>query len=128
MMTTGADNEDQENDRFPKRVEDPKRASDNRNKGPRDQQDEGRKRRPDDHIAALDRPPSGKKLSSQEQFEKLLHKRCPFHPNGKYSAKECRNLQKQSATSSLKTKAKPKRTTTKMRTRMKQKKHRISRG
>ena len=29
----------------------------------------------------------------QEQFEKLLLKRCPFHPDGKYSAKDCRNLQ-----------------------------------
>ena len=29
----------------------------------------------------------------QEQFEKLLLKRCPFHPDGKHSAKDCRNLQ-----------------------------------
>jgi hypothetical protein len=33
-------------------------------------------------------------LSTQEQFEKLLQKRCPFHPNGKHSEKECHNLQK----------------------------------
>ena len=29
----------------------------------------------------------------QEQFEKLLLKRCPFHADGKHSAKDYRNLQ-----------------------------------
>ena len=41
---------------------------------------------------ALEHPQRGKKLTPQEQFEKLPLKRCPFHPNGKHSAKECRNL------------------------------------
>ena len=43
---------------------------------------------------ALDRPTHEKKLCTQEQFEKLLLKRCPFHLDGKHSAKECCNLQK----------------------------------
>ena len=82
MMTKWAENELQENDRFPKSADDNnnKRLSDNRGKGPRDQPDQNRKRRPDDHVAALDRPQGGNKLSTQEQFEKLLNKRCPFHP------------------------------------------------
>jgi hypothetical protein len=30
----------------------------------------------------------------QEQFEKLLHKQCLWHPNAKHSAIECYNLQR----------------------------------
>jgi len=95
MMTTWADNKEKENDRFLKRGDDNngnQRANDNRSKGPREQPDSGRKRRPDDHVAALDRPQHGKKLSTQEQFKKLLLKKCPFHPDSRHSAKECRNL------------------------------------
>jgi len=95
MMTKWAKNEEEEYDRFPRRADDNnnKRSNNNRGKGPRDQLDQNGKCRPDDHVATLDRPQGGKKLSTQEQFEKLLNKRCPFHPNGKHSAKGCRNLQ-----------------------------------
>jgi len=54
-----ADNEEQENDRFPKRIDDnngSKRSNENRGKGPRDQPKQGKKHRPDDHVAALNRP------------------------------------------------------------------------
>ena len=59
MMTKWAENEEQENDRFQKSTDDNngnKRSNDNRGKGPRDQSDLGRKRRPDDHVVALDCP------------------------------------------------------------------------
>jgi hypothetical protein len=39
-----------------------------------------RKRKPDDLIAAVDRPSRGKKSTTQEEFEKLLQKKCPWHP------------------------------------------------
>jgi len=42
---------------------------------------------------ALDRSQHGKKLSAQERLEKLLLKRCLFHPDGKHSVKDCRDLQ-----------------------------------
>ena len=95
MMTKWAKNEEQENDHFPMRAEDNnnKRSNDNRGKGPRDQPDQNKKCRLDDHVAALGFPQGGNKLSTREQFEKLLNKRYPFHPKGKHSAKDCRNLQ-----------------------------------
>ena len=97
MMTTWADNEEQEIDHFPKCGDENNgnrhaKCNHNRNKGPRDQSDSGKKQRLDDHIATLDRPPRGKKPSTQEQFKKLLPKKCPFQPDGKHSAKDCRNL------------------------------------
>jgi hypothetical protein len=31
---------------------------------------------------------------AQEQFEKLLQKQCPWHPDAKHSAIECYNLRR----------------------------------
>jgi hypothetical protein len=43
----------------------------------------------------IDRAPHGKKsLDTQEQFEKLLQKRCPWHPNGKHATIDCLNLRR----------------------------------
>jgi hypothetical protein len=50
-----------------------RRPNDNRNdKGQRDYSGPPRKRKPDDIIAAMDRPSRGKKSTTQEEFEKLL--------------------------------------------------------
>jgi hypothetical protein len=52
-----------------------RRPNDNRNdKGQRDFSVPSRKRKPDDIIAAMDRPSRGKKSTMQEEFEKLLQK------------------------------------------------------
>jgi hypothetical protein len=50
-----------------------RRPNDNRSdKGQRDFSGPLRKRKPDDVIAAIDRPSRGKKSMMQEEFEKLL--------------------------------------------------------
>jgi hypothetical protein len=49
----------------------------------------------DDLIAAVKHSSRDKKLETmQEQFDKLLHKQCPVHPNANHSAIECYNLRK----------------------------------
>jgi hypothetical protein len=50
---------------------------DNRkDKSQRDYSGPPRKRKPDDLIAAVDHPSRGRKLMTQEEFEKLLQKKC----------------------------------------------------
>jgi hypothetical protein len=52
------------------------------------------KRKPDDLIAAVDRPSRGKKLMMQEEFEKLLQKKCPWHPGANHAAIDCYHLRR----------------------------------
>ena len=80
MMTKWAENEEQENDCISKRNDDNngnKRSNENRGKGPRDQSDQGRKRRLDNHVAALDRPSVEKnyprKSNSKSSYSKGVH-------------------------------------------------------
>jgi hypothetical protein len=50
-----------------------RRPNDNRNdKSQRDYSGPSRKRKPDDLVAAVDRPSRGKNTTTQEEFEKLL--------------------------------------------------------
>jgi hypothetical protein len=52
--------------------------NDNRtDKSQRDYSNQPRKRKPDDLIAAVDRPSRGKKTTTLEEFKKLLQKKCP---------------------------------------------------
>jgi hypothetical protein len=54
-----------------------RRPNDNRNdKSQQDYSGPSRKRKPDDLIVAVDRPSRGKKTTTQEEFEKLLQKKC----------------------------------------------------
>lgn len=97
MMAVWADNEEQENDSYPTRGDeynDNKQSSNNSNKGQREYSDSSKKRKPDDHVAALECPPRGKKNTTQEQFQMLLQKKCPFHLDGKHTAIDCWNLKK----------------------------------
>jgi hypothetical protein len=72
-----------------------KRVSDNcSDKGPRDYSGPSRKCKPDDLVAAVDHPLRGKKLTTQEQFEKLLQKKCPWCPNSKHAAIDCFQLRR----------------------------------
>jgi hypothetical protein len=62
-------------ERFPRCQDSVLRRSND--KGQRDFSGPPRKRKPNDIIAAMDRPSWGKKSITQEEFEKLLHKKCP---------------------------------------------------
>jgi hypothetical protein len=83
-------------ERFPRRQDSNLRhPNDNRNdKGQRDFSGPPRKRKPDDIIAAMDRPSRGKKSTTQEEFEKLLHKKCPWHPGANHAAIDCYHLRR----------------------------------
>jgi hypothetical protein len=79
MMHDWSEQEEKMRERFPRCQDSNLRCSnDNRNdKGQRDYLGPPQKRRPDDLIAAVDRPSRGKKSMTQEEFEKLLQKKCP---------------------------------------------------
>jgi hypothetical protein len=73
MMHDWSEQEEKMWERFPRRNDSsPRRPNDNRNdKIQRDYSGPSRKRKPDDLVAAVDRPSRGKK-TTWEEFEKLL--------------------------------------------------------
>jgi hypothetical protein len=72
-----------------------RRPHDNRNdKSQRDYLGPPRKRKPDDLIMAVDRPLRGRKSTTQEEFEKLLQKKCPWHPGANHAAIDCYHLRR----------------------------------
>jgi hypothetical protein len=42
----------------------------------------------------VDHPPRGKKSTTQEEFEKLLQKKCPWHPGANHAAINCYHLRR----------------------------------
>jgi hypothetical protein len=74
MMHDWSEQEEKMREWFPRRTDNnPRRTNDNRtDKSQRDYSCSSRKCKPDDLIAAVDRPPRGRKTTTQEQFEKLL--------------------------------------------------------
>jgi hypothetical protein len=83
-------------ERFPRHNNNnPRRTNDNcTDKSQWDYSGSSRKRKPDDLVAAMDRPPRGWKTMMQEQFEKLLQKKCPWHPGANHAAIDCYNLRR----------------------------------
>jgi hypothetical protein len=72
-----------------------RRPNDNRtDKSQRDYSGPSRKRKPDDLVAAVDRPSRGRKTTTQEEFEKLLQKKCPWHPGANHAAMDCYHLRR----------------------------------
>jgi hypothetical protein len=96
MMHDWSEQEEKMRERFRRRHDSNLRhQNDNRNdKGQRDYLGPHRKRKPDDLIAAVDRPPWGKKLMTQEEFKKLLQKKCPWHPGANHTAIDCYHLRR----------------------------------
>jgi hypothetical protein len=82
MMARWADQENEQNDRFPKRNNDKKGNNNNHfDKGQRNNSGNPRKCKSDKEVMTVERNPRGKKSgNNQAQFEKVLHKRCPMHP------------------------------------------------
>jgi hypothetical protein len=73
----------------------PRLTNDNlTDKSQRDYSGSSRKRKPDDLVAAVDHPPRGRKTTMQEQFEKLLQKKCRWHLGANHPAINCYNLRR----------------------------------
>jgi hypothetical protein len=96
MMHNWFEQEEKMWERFPRRNDSNlRRPNDNRNdKSQRDYSGPSRKRKPDDLVAAVDRPSRGKKTTTQEDFEKLLQKKCPWHPGANHAAIDCYHLRR----------------------------------
>ncbi|RLM64537.1 putative polyprotein [Panicum miliaceum] len=103
MTARWCDQEDEENDRFPKRNSD-KQGSGNIHfdKGQWNHSGNPRKRKPDQEVVAVERNPRGKKSGNNDaQFEEVLHKQCPMHPKSRHILFECVSLHKSLNTSPL---------------------------
>jgi hypothetical protein len=96
MIARWADQEDEENERFPKCYNDKKGNNNNHSdKGQWNNSGNPQKLKPDHEVAAVERSPQSKKLgNNQIQFEKVLHKHSPMHPKSKHSLFECVSLRK----------------------------------
>jgi hypothetical protein len=94
MMHNWSEQEEKMRERFPRcNDNNSKRTNDNRtDKSQRDYSSLSRKCKPDDLIVAVDRPPRGRRTTTQEQFEKLLQKKFPWHPGANHAAIDCYNL------------------------------------
>jgi hypothetical protein len=94
MMHDWSEQEEMMREWFPRcNDNNPKCTNDNcSDKSQRDYSGSSRKRKPDDLVAAVDCPPRGRKTTTQEQFEKLLQKKCPWHPGANHAAIDCYNL------------------------------------
>jgi hypothetical protein len=72
-----------------------RRTNDSRtDKSQRDYSGPSRKRKPDDLVVAVDRPSQGRKTTMQEEFEKLLQKKCPWHPGANHAAVDCYHVRR----------------------------------
>jgi hypothetical protein len=96
MMHDWSEQEEKMRERFPRSNDSTlRRPHDNRNnKSQRDYSSPSRKRKPDDLITAVDRPSRGKKSTTQEEFKKLLQKKCPWHPGANHAAINCYNFRR----------------------------------
>jgi hypothetical protein len=97
MMHGWSEQEEKMRERFPRRNYNNSKRPNNNNrldKGQRDFSGPSRKRKPDDLVAAVDHPSRGRKMTTQEQFEKLLQKKCPWHPGAKHAAIDCYHLRR----------------------------------
>jgi hypothetical protein len=96
MMHDWSEQEEKMREWFPRRQDSNlRRPNDNRNdKSQRNFSGPLWKRKPDDVITAIDRPSRGKKSTMQEEFEKLLQKKCPWHPGANHAAIDCYHLRR----------------------------------
>jgi hypothetical protein len=96
MMARWADQEDEENNRFPKRIHD---KQDNGNghfdKSQQNHSGNPRKRKADHEVAAVEQNPRGKKAGDNHlDYEQVLHKQCPIHPKSRHTLFECVTIRK----------------------------------
>jgi hypothetical protein len=96
MMHDWSEQEEKMRERFSRRNDSNlRRPNDNRtDKSQRDYSGPPRKRKPDDLVAAVDRPSRGRKTTTQEEVKKLLQKKCPWHPSANHAAIDCYHLRR----------------------------------
>jgi hypothetical protein len=96
MMHDWSEQEEKMQERFPRRNDSNLRhTNDSRtDKSQWDYSGPPRKRKPDNLVAAVDHPSRGKKTTTQEEFEKLLQKKCPWHLGANHAAIDCYHLRR----------------------------------
>jgi hypothetical protein len=96
MMHNWSEQEEKMRERFPRHNDNnPRRTNDNRtDKSQRDYLGSSRKHNPDDLVAAVVRPSQGRKTTTQEEFKKLLQKKCPWHLGANHAAIDCYHLRR----------------------------------
>jgi hypothetical protein len=96
MMTWWADQEDEQNDRFPKRNHDKHgNGTVHFDKSQRNHSGNTRKRKPDHEVTAVERNPRSKKSGNNDsEYEKVMHKPCPIHPKSRHMFFECITIRK----------------------------------
>jgi hypothetical protein len=87
MMARWADQEDEENDHFPKRNNDKQgKSTGHFDKSQRNHSGNPRKRKLDHEVTAVGRSPRGKKSgNNHSDYEQVLHKQCPIHPKSRHT-------------------------------------------
>jgi hypothetical protein len=96
MMARWADQEDEENDRFPKRNHD-KQGNGNGhfNKSQRNHSGNTQKHKPNQEVAAIERNPHGKKLgNNHSDYVQVMHKQLPIHLKSRHTLFECVTIRK----------------------------------
>jgi hypothetical protein len=103
MITSWADEEDKANAKYDairgktKQSQGGGRGS-NANQGGRNNNNNNnysgpnRKRKPDNTVAATQRPAKGNSKKNSGSFKDLLKEKCPWHPNGNHTTEQCYQL------------------------------------
>jgi hypothetical protein len=96
MMARWADQEDEENDRFPKRNHNKQgNGTGHFDKSQRNHTGNTQKRKPNHEVAAVERNPCGKKSgNNHSDYEQVMHKQCPIHPKSWHTLFECVTIRK----------------------------------
>jgi hypothetical protein len=96
MMARWTDQEDEENDHFPKRNHDKQGNSNGHfDKSQRNHSGNPQKRKPDHDIAAVERNPCGKQSgNNHSDYEQVMHKQCLIHPKSWHTLFECVTIRK----------------------------------
>lgn len=95
MMQRWADQEDEENERFPKRKNDKGGGPGRPDRSNYNNSGASRKRKPENQVANVETSHRNKKSGKlHDDYEKILHKKCPMHPNGKHTLFQCTVLRK----------------------------------
>jgi hypothetical protein len=94
MMHDWSEQKEKMRERFPRHNDSNLRRSNDNRTDKSQRAGPSRKRKPDDLVAAVDHPSRGRKTTTQEEFEKLLQKKCPWHPGANHAAIDCYHLRR----------------------------------
>jgi hypothetical protein len=96
MMTRWANQEDEENDRFPKRNHDKQsNGTGHFDKSHRNHSGNTPKCKPNREVIVVERNPRGKKSgNNHSQYKQVTHKQCLIHPKSRHTLFECITIRK----------------------------------